>query len=109
MNKNQKKILQFLKESNSSNFITQEEIVTATNIQDRTVGTECRKLWKEELLEQDLTQGGKPRYRTTVKGENALDSEKLAISSWLWTKTGVISSIVLGVIGLVIAIIALLK
>ena len=49
MNKNQKKILEFLKDKDASKFYSNEEIADATGLSIITVGSECYKMRQVDL------------------------------------------------------------
>jgi len=74
MNKNQKKIFNFLKKQDASKFISLKLISEKTKISSIIVGSECYKLRKEEYLEFSQAQvGAQIDYRITSKGEKELE------------------------------------
>ena len=60
INKNQRKILEFLKDKDASKFYSNEEIADETGLSTTTVGSECYKMRKAGvLLYQALSGLGK--------------------------------------------------
>ena len=104
MNKNQRKILEFLKDKDASKFYSNEEIADETGLSTTTVGSECYKMRKAGLVEP---RGGELnvelKHRILVAGQDQLDEEELSKKTFTWTKGGTITALVLSIIAIVIA------
>ena len=105
MNKNQKKILESLKDKDPSKFFSNEEIATESKLSTTTVGSECYKMREVKLLEAGPAQlGVELTNRITFAGQSKLDEEKLSLQNLNWTKIGTVTAIILSIAAITISV-----
>lgn len=76
MDKQQRKILEFLSKRNASDYVTLDEISSNTKIERTEAGSECLKLREIEFLESTSGPGTPLSYRITARGVIHLDIER---------------------------------
>ena len=105
MNKNQKKILEFLKDKDPPKFYSNEDISKETKLSTTTIGSECYKMRNAGLVEHGPAQiGVELSNRITVKGQDQLDEEELSKKNFNWTKGGTIIALILSSLAIIISV-----